>query len=59
MAKISHTKIKQSSFGEKKRPKLTYIEISRFTVPETLRFCVKQQSLTHSFRPREGVVMVA
>ena len=32
MAKISHTKIKQLSFGEK-RPKLTYTKISRFTVP--------------------------
>jgi hypothetical protein len=31
MAKISHTKIKQPSFGEK-RPKLTYTKISRFTV---------------------------
>jgi magnesium-transporting ATPase (P-type) len=31
MAKISHTKIKQLSFGEK-RPKLTYTKISRFTV---------------------------
>jgi len=31
MAKISHTKIKQPSFGEKK-PKLTYTKISRFTV---------------------------
>jgi hypothetical protein len=31
MAKISHTKIKQPSF-EKKRPKLTYTKISRFTV---------------------------
>jgi hypothetical protein len=30
MAKISHTKIKQPSFGEK-RPKLTYTKISRFT----------------------------
>jgi hypothetical protein len=33
MAKISHTKIKQPSFGEK-RPKLTYTKISRFTVYE-------------------------
>ena len=32
MAKISHTKIKRPSFGEK-RPKLTYTKISRFTVP--------------------------
>jgi hypothetical protein len=31
MAKISQTKIKQPSFGEK-RPKLTYTKISRFTV---------------------------
>jgi hypothetical protein len=31
MAKISHTKIKQPSFGEK-RPKLTCTKISRFTV---------------------------
>jgi hypothetical protein len=31
MAKISHTKVKQPSFGEK-RPKLTYTKISRFTV---------------------------
>jgi hypothetical protein len=31
MAKISHTKIKQPSFGEK-RPKLTYTKISQFTV---------------------------
>jgi hypothetical protein len=31
MVKISHTKIKQPSFGEK-RPKLTYTKISRFTV---------------------------
>ena len=31
MAKISHIKIKQPSFGEK-RPKLTYTKISRFTV---------------------------
>jgi hypothetical protein len=31
MAKISHNKIKQPSFGEK-RPKLTYTKISRFTV---------------------------
>jgi hypothetical protein len=31
MDKISHTKIKQPSFGEK-RPKLTYTKISRFTV---------------------------
>jgi hypothetical protein len=31
MAKISHTKIKQPSFGEK-RPKLNYTKISRFTV---------------------------
>ena len=31
MAKISHTKIKQPSLGEK-RPKLTYNKISRFTV---------------------------
>jgi hypothetical protein len=30
MAKISHTKIKQPSFGEKS-PKLTYTKISRFT----------------------------
>jgi len=30
MAKISHTKIKQPSSGEK-RPKLTYTKISRFT----------------------------
>jgi hypothetical protein len=30
MAKISHTKIKQPSFGEK-RPKLTYTKISRLT----------------------------
>ena len=29
MAKISHTKIKQPSFGEK-RTKLTYTKISRF-----------------------------
>ena len=34
MAKISHTKIKQPSFGEK-RPKLTYTKISRFTVSHT------------------------
>ena len=34
MAKISHTKIKQPSFGEK-RPKLTYTKISRFTVYQT------------------------
>ena len=33
MAKISHTKIKQPSFGEK-RPKLTYTKISRFTVEQ-------------------------
>ena len=31
MAQISHTKIKQPSFGEK-RPKLTNTKISRFTV---------------------------
>ena len=31
---------------------------SRHNIPEVLRFCVKQQSLTHSFLPREGVVMV-
>jgi hypothetical protein len=31
MAKISHAKIKQPSFGEK-RPKLTYTKISGFTV---------------------------
>jgi hypothetical protein len=31
MAKISHTKIKQPSFGEK-RPKLIYTKISRFEV---------------------------
>jgi hypothetical protein len=31
MAKISHTKIKQPSFGEK-RAKLTYTKISQFTV---------------------------
>ena len=31
MAKISHTKTKQPSF-EEKRPNLTYIKISRFTV---------------------------
>jgi hypothetical protein len=30
MAKISHTKIKQPSFGEK-RPKLTYTKISRLS----------------------------
>jgi hypothetical protein len=35
--KISHTKIKQPSFGEK-RPKLTYTKISRFTVYHT---CLK------------------
>jgi hypothetical protein len=34
MAKISHTKIKQPSFGGK-RPKLTYTKISRFTVTES------------------------
>jgi hypothetical protein len=33
MANISHTKIKHPSFGEK-RPKLTYTNISRFTVIE-------------------------
>jgi hypothetical protein len=41
MAKISHTKIKQPSFGEK-RSKLTYTQISRFTVymyMQTQTFC--------------------
>ena len=38
MAKISHTKIKQPSFGEK-RPKSTYTKISRFTVMYTCIIC--------------------
>jgi hypothetical protein len=46
MAKISHTKIKQPSFGEK-RPKLTYTKISRFMVFSTffvnLNFFLRDQ----------------
>jgi hypothetical protein len=43
MAKISHTKIKQPSFGEK-RPKLTYTKISRFTV----LYIKQDEKITHS-----------
>ena len=45
MAKISHTKIKQPSFGEK-RPKLTYTKISRFTVhrAKDVTVCVKHRA---------------
>jgi hypothetical protein len=38
MAKISHTKIKQPSLGEK-RPKVTYTKISRFTVINIILYC--------------------
>jgi hypothetical protein len=34
------------------------VTCSRHDIPEALRFCVKQQSLTHSFLPREGVAIV-
>jgi hypothetical protein len=41
MAIISHTKIKQPSFGEK-RPKLTYTKISRFMVLDRINFLTLQ-----------------
>jgi hypothetical protein len=47
MAKISHTKIKQPSFGEK-RPKLTYTKISRFTVYDLLRSAFDEDKQLHS-----------
>jgi hypothetical protein len=42
MTKISHIKIKQPSFGEK-RPKLTYTKISRFMVQHyVIKFVVNK-----------------
>jgi hypothetical protein len=49
MAKISHTKIKQLSFGEK-RPKLTYTKIFLHggkTILKDARNCETLQSATH------------
>jgi hypothetical protein len=42
MAKISHTKIKQPSFGEK-RPKLTYTNISLFKGIVILQYIFKYE----------------
>jgi hypothetical protein len=59
MANISHTKIKQPSFGEK-RPKLTYTKICRFTVIEKYgRAFLPPRCVDKSIKARQPYKVIA